>query len=47
MVPIMSIWGDAGSGNDMTWLDSPPCAASTGCGKGVTATYSDFIFKAL
>ena len=31
MVPIVSVWGSATDGNDMTWLDSPPCDANIGC----------------
>jgi len=31
MVPIISVWGSASDGNDMTWLDSPPCDANIGC----------------
>lgn len=41
MVPTLSVWGSESSGADMTWLDSPPCDAATGCNAGVKATFYD------
>lgn len=34
MTIIISSWGDTGSGQDMSWLDSPPCDANQGCNSG-------------
>jgi hypothetical protein len=48
MVPTFSLWGDKSSGGDMTWLDSPPCSASQGCGgDGTIALFSNFAVTAL
>ena len=41
MVIILSYWGDSKSGNDMTWLDAPPCKASVGCNQGSHVTFSN------
>jgi hypothetical protein len=32
MVPTFSLWGDKASGQDMSWLDVPPCSVAQGCG---------------
>jgi len=48
MVPTLSLWGDTASGSDMTWLDSPPCAAAQGCsGRGAVAHFSNFAVNKL
>jgi len=47
MVPIFSTWGDTANGNDMTWLDAPPCAAATGCSQSMTATFSNVAIYSL
>ena len=48
MVPVFSLWGDSSSGSDMTWLDVPPCSASTGCGGDATvALFSNFAIASL
>ena len=48
MVPTFSLWGNSDSGSDMTWLDSPPCGASQGCGgSSAVATFSNFAVTAL
>ena len=41
MVLIFSYWGDASSGNDMTWLDSPPCDGTIGCNQGSQVIFSN------
>jgi hypothetical protein len=47
MVPTLSVWGNEASGDDMTWLDSPPCDASQGCNGGVSALFSDISVRSL
>ena len=48
MVPTFSLWGGTTSGSDMAWLDSPPCAASQGCGgDGTIALFSNFAVTTL
>ena len=48
MVPTFSLWGGTTSGSDMTWLDVPPCSASTGCGgDGTFALFSNLAVKSL
>jgi hypothetical protein len=48
MVPVFSLWGDTRSGSDMTWLDTPPCSAATGCaGDSTAAIFSNFAISSM
>lgn len=40
MVVTMSLWGDSAS--TMSWLDEPPCSASTPCNTNGAAVFYDF-----
>lgn len=40
-VVIFSYWGDTGSGQDMTWLDVPPCDPNQGCNGNTQIIFSN------